>query len=439
MSVPLTGTGGWATRQGSIIGEYNRVAALYGSAATTGFNAIWAQFASSDQAAVSNLPDALAAYRLSGQSYQSTLQADGSLASILQVSDDTSVVPATLQQSFIVLIGQMVANSQTIQRATITSSVTPGSGNLGTTTVCLGYNNVYGNPIDAIFAETITTNCIAAGTQYQETLQAVGAPTAPTNSYLWPAGSGANVQFAVTDPAAGGLTTDGGFASWGGTGNNTPTYWSIVNGAAGVTVFQASGSGVRSATSAAKLLSDGSSTTKLSQAVTAAINTVYAVSVQAKVSASDGSGTLVIRLTDGDGVVLTDDAGNQLTYSRNMSAQVTTSYQCFTAMFSTPRQLPATTKIEVGFGVAPSSSKYMLVDLVGMVAATQLYTGGPFIAAFAGGTPTALGDTYACAFTNSLTSQSFARGLQRLYNTLQMGVYFPSANSPTISDALVLH
>lgn len=41
MSVTLTGTGGYFTRSGAIIGEYNRVAALYGSAATTGFNAIW--------------------------------------------------------------------------------------------------------------------------------------------------------------------------------------------------------------------------------------------------------------------------------------------------------------------------------------------------------------------------------------------------------------
>ncbi len=275
--------------------------------------------------------------------------------------------------------------------------------------------------------------------QYQETLQAVGAPTVPTNSYLWPAGSGANVQFAVTDPAASGLTVDGGFASWGGTGANTPTYWSIVNGAAGVTIFQGSGTGVRTATNSAKILSDGSSTTKLSQAITAAINTVYAVTVQAKINSADGSGTLVIRLTDGDGVVLNDDAGNALSYSRNMSAQVTTSYQCFTAFFSTPRQLPSTTKIEVGFGVAPSAAKFMNIDLVGVVAGTQLYTGGPYIAAFSGSTPTAFGDTYACTFTNSLTSASFARGLQRLYNTLSMGVYFPSALSPTVSDALVLH
>lgn len=437
MSVALTGQEGYFTRQGQIIGEYNRVAEFYGSPLTNGFQSIWNQFVSSDQAAVQNLPDVVTAFRNSGLTYQNTLQADGSLASILQVSRDTSVVPATLQQSFVVLISQMVAASASIQQATITSLVTPWVSNLGDTTVAVHYKNQFGDQIDATFAETITATCISATTQYQETLQAVGEATVPSNSYDWPAGSGANVTFAVSNPAAQGIVTDSGFTQWSGTGSNTPTNWEIVDGAAGVTVFRGVGAGVRTGTDAAQLTSDGSQATQLGQTITLAVNTVYAVTVQAKVSATGGAGTLVIQLTDGDGNVLTDDAGNNLTYSRNFTAQVTTNYQCFTAFFATPRQFPAETRIEVGYGTADTATRSLFLDLVGVVAATQLYTGGPYIAAFSGATPTALGDYYSVAFTNSLTSQSFALGMNRLYNTLGLGVYFPSDSSPTISDSLV--
>lgn len=439
MSVTLTGNEGYFTRQGKIVGEYNRVADLYGPDLTDGFQGIWSQFVSSDQAAVQNLPDVVSNYRLSGQSYQATLQSDGSLASLLQVSRDTSVVPATLQQSFVMLIQQMVTASASIQKATIGSSVTPWGSNDGDATVAISTANQYGQQIDAIFPETIRVTCTAASTAFQETLSAVGEATVPTNSYLWPGGSGANVQFSILNPATSGIVTDGNFTTWEGTGDNDPTNWDIVDGAAGVTVFKESSGGVRVGSNAAKLLSDGSQATQLAQTVTLAINTVYMITVQAKVSASDGSGTLVMQVTDGDGNVLSDDQGNSLTYTRNMSAQVTTSYQCFTFFFSTPRQLPTTTKIEIGFGTAPTSGKSLFLSLAGVVAGTRLYTGGPFIAAVSGSNRTAVGDRYDAVYTNSLTSQSFAVGMNRLYNTLSLGQYFPSANSPTISDSLVTH
>lgn len=439
MSVPLTGAGGYFTRQGAIIGEYNRVAALYGSTLDTGFQSIWVQFASSDQAAVQNLPTAVATYRNSGQQYQATLVQAGQTASILQVSDDTTVVPETMQQSITVLIGQMVAASQTIQRATLGQTVTPWASNLGDATVVIGTNNQYGVPLDMIFTESIVGTCTDSSTAYGETLQFVGPPSVPPVGPYWPSGSGTNTTMTITDPANTTLITDGMFVDWTGSGNNTPVNWDIINGAAGTTVFQGTG-GVRASNpTTAKITSDGAQATQLAQAVSLSINTVYCFSVQAKVSASDGSGIFRMALTDADGNVLTDDDGNDLSYTRNMSAQITTSWQCFTAFFSTPRQLPATVNIQYGFSVAPTAAKYLLLDLAAGVAATQLYTGGVYAAAFSGADATALGDYYTAAITNSLTSQSFARGMDRLYGMRSMGVAFPSADSPTISDSLVTH
>ncbi len=206
-----------------------------------------------------------------------------------------------------------------------------------------------------IFTESIRATCIAAGTAYQETLQAVGAPSVPTVGPTWPGGSGTNTPIATTDPAQTTLVTDGGFENWTGTGNNTPVNWDIINGSAGTTVFRGTG-GVRGSFTAV-LTSDGSSATQLGQDVTLAINTVYCVTIQAKVSASDGSGVFRMALTDDNGNVLQDDAGNDLSAEFAMTGDIDTSFQCFTAFFATPRQLPVTARVQYGFSTAPAAAK----------------------------------------------------------------------------------
>lgn len=437
MSVSLTGQYGFFTRQGAIIGEFNRVAAFYGSDLTAGFNSIWSQFATSDQAAVENLPSAVSSFQDSAASYEQTLIADGQLAMLLQTDRDTAVVPYTVQQAITIVRTQMAGAGASIQRATLGNSVTPDGSNYSDATVVISTTNQYGDPIDMTVAETITVTCTNGSTAYAEALQAVGETALSAVDPNWPGGSGANVAFNITDPSATGIITNGGFTgTWT---SNTPANWTIIDGEAGVTVFREVAGGVRTAADACRLLSDGAQATQLGQNVSLAINTVYFATVQAKVSASDGSGTLVIQLTDGDGNVLQDDAGNNLTYTRNMSAQVTTSYQAFTVPFATPRFLPSTVRLEVGFGTAPTSGKSLYLDLINLVAGTPLYTNGPTIAAFSGANQTAFDDTWAIAITNTLTTQSFALGMQRLYNMRSMGVYFPSANSPTISDSLVTH
>lgn len=441
MSVTLTGTGGFFTRQGAIVGEYNRVAAQYGSALTAGAQSIWVQFASSDQQAVNGLWDAVEAYRVSGQNYQSVLQADGEAAIVLQVNDDVSVVPYTVQQALTLLIQQMKTNSQSIDRPSTGSSVTAGSSNLGDATLKLSLLDVYGAPLDMVFAETIGFRCVNAVAGYEATLSAVGEAAEDAAGPDWPGGSGANTSLTVKDPAVDGLVTDGGFASWGGTGNNTPLRWDIVDGEAGTTVLRSAAGGVRSGTDAAKLVSDGSQATQLAQDVSLSVNTVYAACVYAKINTVDGTGSLVVSLTDGDGNILQDDAGNNLTTSvgLNGGSGVGTSYGIQTVFFSTPRQLPTTARIQVGFGVAPTSGRQLSIDLVTLVGAAQLYAGGPYAAAFAGADRTALDDTYSAAVTTDAGSNTFARGMDRLYGMRAMGLSFPSDTSPTISDSLVTH
>lgn len=438
MSVTLTGYAGYFVRQGAFIGEFNRVAAQYGSALTAGFQSIWIQFASSDQAAVQNLPAAVESYRGTAASYQSTLTSNGITAATLQVKDSQSVIPDNFVRVVQIVATQMRATNQTVQRPTLTTVVTPNGDNLGDATLAIGTTNQYGDQLDCVYAETITATCTSASTNFAETFGVVGESSVALTSTYWPAGSGASTSLSVTNPANTSLVTDGGFAQWTG---NDPDQWNILDGAAGTTVLKGTGLGVRSGTDAAKIVSDGSQATQLGQPFNASVNTVYCIEAQAKGSASDGSGTFVMSLTDANGNILQDDAGNNLTYSRNMSAQVTTSYQTFTVFFATPRQLPSIVNVQYGFGVAPSAAKFILVDLVAVVTATQLYAQGPFAAMFAGTAANAIGDSYTVAVTNSLGSNSFVRGCQRVFNFPNLGntVYYPSALSPSISDSLVTH
>lgn len=447
MAVTLTGTGGFFTRAGAFIGEYNRVSSLYGSALDEGFLSIWAQFASTDQAAVQNLPGVVDQYRTSGQNYQATLGIDAQTASLLQVARDTSVVPYTPAQAFRVLRQQMIDAGADINRPTVTATVTADGDNDGNTLVVASNTNIYGDPIDSVYAETLTLTATQYSTSYSGTIAAVGAAQVVPSAYNWPQGSGTSVSVPITDPAVDGIVTDGAFASWGGTGNNTPTNWSIDNGSAGVTVFKSVAGGVRTGTDAAQITSDGTQATQLSQAINVSPNTVYAVTFQAKINTTTATGTFRIAFTDGDGNLLSNDAGTNLSYTVgvNGGSGVDTTYKQFTAFFSTPRQLPVTVKIAIGTSVAATTGREITFDLVSAVAATPQYgvsgtgTSGPFIAAFANSLPSATGDVWSLVWTNSLGTQSFVWGLERLYNLKGSGVYMPSDVSPSISDTLVTH
>lgn len=447
MSIPLIGGGGYFTRLGSFVGEYNRVAALYGTALTqTAFQSIWSQYASSDQAAVVGLPDAQASYQQTPTAYQRYLASAAQQSSILQVNDNAPLNPYTYIQSILNVITQMKATAQSVNKPTITSSISAGGSNIGNPNVTTYTLNAYGVQSDTIYAEAVTVTCTSASAAFAETFQAVGVVAVPTTAYNWPQGSGCTVTVPVTNPAATTLITDGMFVNWGSPVGNTPTNWIIINGTAGTQVLRGS-SPIRAGYSySASIVSDGSSATQLAQAVSLQPNTVYAFSVQMKVSTTDGSGVARICLTNGDGsTILTNDATAVLSQTYTMSSgtpsttNVGTSYATFTVYFATPFHLPATVYIQYGYSVAPSSTKVLSLDAAAGIQATQLYNQGQYLAMFSGSTASIVNDVYTATYTNSLGTQSFVRGFQRVLNAPNLGptIFFPSSVSPTVPDNLI--
>lgn len=448
MSIDLVNSGdGWFNRAGAFAGEFNRVAALYGSATDTGFQSIWSLFATSEQAAVTALPDAVAAFRTTGTAYQAVLSAEAQAASVLQANRDFPLNPYDFNTSLDRVVAQMVDTAQSINRPTLTSTVTADGDNLGDTEVFVSTTNIYGDPLDMTFAETMTATVTQQGSGYSASVQVLGEPALLPGSWEWPGGSGASAALQVLNPAATGLLSNGALSTF--TVSNTPDSWTIVNGNAGVTVFKATSGGPRTGTDAVYLQSDGSQATQLAQAVSLQTNTVYAVTVQAKMNTGSAAGNLVIQLYDPDaGAVIQNDAGSNLSRTVTINGgagNVGTSYAIFTAFFSTPRQLPSTVQVRIGYGTAGTSTRQLYLALCQIVAATPLYgpagtgTAGPFAVAVANTLPSAVGDFYEIEFTNSLSTRSFVWGLERLHGMRARGKYVPSAGSPTISDSLVTH
>lgn len=453
MSINLVNSGdGWFNRMGSFAGEVNRSAALYGSGTDTSFQQIWSLYATSEQAAVEGLPTAVANFRLTAASYQQTLSDESQLSSILQANRNFPLNPYTFEESVEQVRAQMVATAQSINRPTLTSTVTAGGSNLGNTQIFVSTTNIYGDPLDTTFAETLTATCTQQGSGFGSSFQVLGEPALAVGAYNWPGGtstggSGASASLTTIDPAIDGLITNSALSTF--TVANTPDDWTIINGAAGTTVFESVSGGPRTGTNAVYLQSDGSQATQLSQTVSLQTNTVYALTFQAKMNTGSAAGNLTVKLYNpATAATINNDAGTALSASYTLNGgagNVGTSYAIFTVFFSTPRQLPSTVQLRIGYGVAATSTRQLYLALCQMIAATPLYgpagtgSAGPYALAVSNTTYSAVNDVYSLTFTNSLGTRSFVWGLERLDGFRAKGLYLPSSTSPTISDSLVTY
>lgn len=445
MALTYTGTAGVFTRIGCLVGELNRVVSAYGLPLNSGVEAIWDKFPNSDEDAVA-IDGIIASrdqYRGVHGSYINALRTAMNNALVEQVNRQasTALPTKTVANALSQLKTDMIADSATVHRPTLSAAVTAGSANLGNAVLQASTTNEFGDPCDMAFAEAVKftcTNDVSGGaTQYAEPLSFSGAPAYGATDYRWPGGSGCAGTLNVVDASTAGLLTDGGFEQWNS--STVPTYWSVTTG--GSTVSRSASNTVRGTYSLA-ITSDGSTLTSFRQQLSSTLlkpNTVYCFNAWMMMSSADGSGAVRVRLTNSAGTTIANDASTSQTYSRDTNGQIGTSLTNVTTFFQTPRQLPTSggVYLVIEFTTAPANTKILYVDHVGFAAATRLYNGGPFVCAFSKDTATAVRDTYSLAVTNSFTYNSFVRALDRWVGMRDAGVYLPSASSPSISDSLI--
>ena len=147
-------------------------------------------------------------------------------------------------------------------------------------------------------------------------------------------------------------------------------------------------------------------------------NTVYAV------LAYSSSAVVTVALVDGvGGSVLTDDAGNSLTFTGGAAGWQS-------GMFATPRTIPQQPYLRITATTAAA------VDRIVLAPAQQLYPGGPWLAQYNGLVAWSPDDRLTVAITNNRAGE-LNEWANRAWGLADLGLYLPVSGSPTQADSLI--
>ena len=415
----------------------------YGSALDTDIESIRAQFQTGAEGVVlDGIYTARNSYKQVHGSFLSYLQSIMQNTVIEQANDSSALSSKTLSNALSALISQMKANSDSVLAPTTSATVTAYSGNKGDGQLHLSFTNPYGDAVTTPYPETIRFLCTSDSTNYAETFSITGQPQKSFSDQDWPGGSGASGSISLFNAATDGIIKNGNFATWSSP-SAAPDSWVIETGAAGTTVVRDTTT-KRGTGYAMEFASDGSTLISVKQQLSSsaiAANNVIALNLWAKVSAADASGIMRFRLVDGGGTVITNDAGNNLSFTKDTNTAIGTSFTNISGFFQLPRQLPSTgVFLQVTMSTATAAGKNVFLSLIGVTKAQSLYSGGPYAAAFSSASAHSAGDYFDCAVANNAANASWVRAGQRFLNMPALGdkMYFPSVtSSPTVSDSLL--
>ena len=302
-----------------------------------------------------------------------------------------------------------------VQRIVVTG--TPSAGT---------YNINYTNPAGKV-QSTAPLAYNATGSQVQaalRTLTGLGSVTVATT------GTTPNWTHDITFAGAGGDQTQITV-----TNNTTGGTYTISTPTAGTAqVFAGS--------YALEFLGTGGATLDtIQQRLSLATDTPYAISLWAICDAAIAAGVVVIDLVDGiGGSVINDDQGVANSVTFNASA-LTTGWQHLSVLqaaecaFRTPSVLPPLVYLRIRLTTALTNTKNMFIDNVALVAFSELYAGGPFIAVMTGNKAFAAGDTFTITTTNDRAGE-LREYTNRNMAMDQKELLFPTSATPNIPDTM---
>ncbi len=354
-----------------------------------------------------------------------------------------------LTTTLLLLYRDMIVNSQTVTRSTVTlGTVSATSGNIGTGTVLIdkqldGFNSpVSGGPVNPLYvgvnSELAPPSCVHAWVCSSDSYQ--GAATAGAETFSWNDG----MSFGPFDPhpegagAGPGITAAGGVsATTGGYfntfGSNVPSGWAIVSGTAGTNILQDSTNffGTNS-TSSLQFVGDGSATT-IAVNVPAGPSVLtprrrYCVNIYIqRTSGAGASGVVNVRFT---GTGYSAAASEQISVAASGLGATWTLYSFW---ITVPSNLPADFALQLS--VTNTLDAATKVNFANCFTVPVTYFGG-FNATLVGGkTPFAALDKFTATVTND------GAGLFQEFARVLWGYQFPSAPAtptPPGSYALLL-
>ncbi len=430
------------TRWGKLLGGSNEVQTLINTTLATRVDTIDGQYDAAQQDVVDGLYSSQAAYRAVHQGWQTDLQTMMSETLIeMAMADGTGINPETLDAALVKLISQMVTANEFIDDPTVTATVTAGSGNVGNGKLIASVlDPVYGTQQDYAFDETITALCTddgytgggaSAGSEPWTATGEIGCTS--IYQYNFPLGSSGSADYTTLDPTltSGLILENGDFENWAVT--DTPDDWTIAVGTPSTTIFK--GASAYMGSFDLQFTGNGAELTSLRQTITLSPNTVYACGFWAKNDGSLAAGVLRVRLVNGSNAVITDNAGNDNTFSVTLSA-LNGTYAFQSGFFRTPAVMPSVTKLEFALTTAITNTEVCHFDCLAIQACEPVYAGGPYLAFFAGSTDFATDDTFTIAVANNATTSTFVLQLARYLGLRELGLKIPSGVA-TQANALI--
>lgn len=438
MAIDWLGQGGMGVRLGRWLGAVNQVNTFRKATTDTRVTQVLSAYQTNEQIAVDSLIQARDSYRQVHTTWLQTFANDATTSTVEQVNRDSPLTSKTITVALAKLIASMKANSQAFSRPTTSLAVTPYASNYGSAVLAGSLTDTDGTPLDMVLPEsltaTVTGDAGRGSTAYSEPVQVVGLPSVDGLSYDWPQGSSANKSLTIADGATTTLVTNGGFDTWP-TATAAPTGWTIGVGTANTTVVRNASVIVRGAYSC-QFVGTGAELTQIYQPITGlAPNTVYCLNVWMRRSAGAAAGVVRLRLADGTLTTIANDNATANSSSITVSSGLTTIYVAQTIFFQTPKVLPSVVNLVLELTTAVTNTESVYFDLGSLVAATQLYAGGPFVAAFSGATQSAINDYWTIAVTNAGGTTAFVPALDRIFNLRQNGLKFPTTvGLPVVPD-----
>lgn len=379
---------------------------------------------------VDTLMTGLPATQRTLNSYKNTLRTSMRNMLVEMVDADNPLTSRTYTAALEELIAQMVGASASVDANEPTGSISGSTTGTGNWVVSM--LNGSGKTLENAYDEDIIIKCTAVAS-LGGTFSVKGeAAEGDKLSHNWPKGSGASKTFSSTDASVSNLLgTNGTFEA---ITTNLPDGWTHVTGTPGTTYGQET-SVVYKGSKAFKFTGNGSEQTQVYRALTGLSGlTPYTFNIWCRVSSNPAAGVLTVDLHDGSGVI-NDAAGNANSFTVDLTT-LGTSYVAKSGTFRLPAAVPSTVRLRLRLSTAMSNTHVLYMDHASMVAPTQIYAGGPYLAGFTGATDWAINDTKTLAVTNDYRGK-FQTGAFRLFDSKTLLLPSNAAGSETIDDALI--
>ena len=154
-------------------------------------------------------------------------------------------------------------------------------------------------------------------------------------------------------------------------------------------------------------------------------------------SSSAGEPEIRVEIVDGiEGTITNDKEGNVNQKKITVASISTTDHDSQFFFFRMTRQhsMPVYLRIRAATPIADGTSVY--IDEMAVVAATELYNGGPFVAIFAGATPAVIEDAWTLTVTNDRGGQ-IQEWYERAFDMRSKGFLLPTSGVTLIPDSVI--